>query len=129
MSEIVINLLEVSFSSEDIKDEFMDSVENEDAIFSFDCVGIDAELQSVSFKPLNEGFMFLFLSIDDVKGELLVLSESFPGVTFNYLVVAPGKKESINSILIEAGEVLSSQTIIGGAALLVGEMAKGGFAG
>lgn len=125
----MINLLEVSFTSDDEKDDFMESVESEDSIFSFDCVGIDAELDSVSFKPLNDGFMFLFLTDDDVKGELLVLSESFPGVAFNYLVVAPGKKETIISIHIEGGAVLSTQTIIGGAALLIGEMAKGGFAG
>lgn len=130
MSDVMINLLEVSFTTEDIKEEFMSSVESEDAVFSFDCIGIDVNLESVSFKPLNDGFMFLFLTDDeDVKGELLVLSESFPGVNFNYLTVAPGKKETIHSMIIEAGELLSTQTIIGGAALLVGEMAKGGFAG
>ena len=126
----MINLLGVSFSSEEEKDDFMTSVETDDEVFGFDCVGIDIILDSVSFKPVEEGFMFLFLTDEeDVKGELLVLSESFPGVTMNYLMIAPGDKEAVISMLIEAGEVLSSQTIIGEAAKLIGEMAKGGFAG
>ncbi len=130
MSDIVLNLLEVAFPSEEEKDEFMSAVESEDEVFSFDCVAIDVILESVSFKPVKEGFMFLFLTDDfDVKGELMVLSESFPGVMFDYLIIAPGDKESVISLQIEAGEVLSTQTIIGAAATLIGEMAKGGFAG
>jgi len=126
----MINLLGVNFSSEEEKDEFMSSVESEDSVFSFDCVGIDMPLESVSFKPLDDGFMFLFLTDDeDIKGELLVLSESFPGVQFNYLIIAPGDSEVIHSIIIEGGELLNTQTIIGSAATLIGEMAKGGFAG
>lgn len=130
MSDIKINLLGVTFSSDIEKDEFMTSVESEDEIFGFECVGIDYALDSVSFKPVDEGFMFLFLTEEeDVKGELLVLSDNFPGVTMNYLIISPGTNESIISMIIEAGEVLSTQTIIGEAAKLIGEMAKGGFAG
>lgn len=130
LSDIMINLLGVSFSTEEEKDEFMTSVEGEEVVFCFDCVGLDVILESVSFKPTNNGFMFLFLTEgDDVKGELMVLSEKFPGVVMDYLIIAPGNKESIFSMHIEAGEVLSSQTIIGAAAELIGEMAKGGFAG
>lgn len=130
MSDIKINLLGVTFSSDIEKDEFMTSVETEDEIFGFECVGIDYALDSVSFKPVDEGFMFLFLTEEeDVKGELLVLSDNFPGVTMNYLIISPGTNESIISMIIEAGEVLSTQTIIGEAAKLIGEMAKGGFAG
>ncbi|MGL1891769.1 MAG: hypothetical protein OCD02_09080 [Spirochaetaceae bacterium] len=130
MSNIMINLLEVSFLSEEEKDEFMTAVENEDDVFSFDCIGIEVPLESVSFKPVEEGFMFLFLTEEeDVKGEIQVLSETFPGVSFNYLVIAPGAKETIISMQLEGGEVLTTQTIIGAAAMLIGEMAKGGFAG
>ncbi len=126
----MINLLGVTFSSEEEKDDFMTSVETDDEVFGFDCVGIDCVIDSVSFKPVDEGFMFLFLTIDeDVKGELIVLSASYPGVTMNYLIIAPGAKEIVISMLIEAGEVLSTQTIMGEAAKLIGEMAKGGFAG
>ncbi len=129
MSDIIINLLQTSFTSDDEREEFMKSVEGEDEVFSFDCIGVDVKLDSVSFKPLKTGFVFLFLTEDyDVKGELMVLSELYPGVCFDYLAVAPGKEESVNSILIEAGEVLNSQTIIGPAAILIGEMVKGGFA-
>lgn len=130
MSDLIINLLGVNFSSEEEKEEFMSVVETDDEVFGFDCVGIDMPLESVSFKPVDDGFLFLFLTEeDDVKGELLVLSESFPGVRMDYLIIAPGGKESIFSLHIEAGEVMSSQTIIGEAAKLIGEMAKGGFAG
>ena len=129
MNDIIINLLGVKFSSEEEKDEFMETVETEDSIFGFDCVGIDADLDTVSFKPVEDGFLFLFLTEEDVKGELLVLSENFPGVNFNYLIIAPGEQEVIISLIIEAGELLSTQTIIGEAAKLIGEMAKGGFAG
>lgn len=126
----MINLLGVTFSSEEEKDDFMSSVETEDEVFGFDCVGIDIALEAVSFKPVDEGFMFLFLTEDeDVKGELLVLSEAFPGVTINYLIISPGDKEAVISMIIEAGELLSTQTILGEAAKLIGEMAKGGFAG
>ncbi|QEN03216.1 hypothetical protein EW093_00355 [Thiospirochaeta perfilievii] len=130
MSDILINLLGVKFSSEEEADEFMSAVETENDIFGFDCIGVEAELESVSFKPVDDGFVFLFLTEEeDVKGELLVLSETFPGVTFSYLVVAPGDKEVVISMIIEAGELLSTQTIMGDAAKLIGEMAKGGFAG
>lgn len=130
MSDLIINLLGVNFSSEEEKDDFMTAVETEDAVFGFECVGIDAGLETVSFKPVDDGFMFLFLTEDeDVKGELVVLSESFPGVSMNYLIIAPGEKEVIISMHIEAGEVMTTQTIIGEAAKLIGEMAKGGFAG
>lgn len=130
MNEIIINLLKVTFATEEAKEIFMDEVESEDQVFSFDCVGIDSPLDSVSFKPVGEDFLFLFITEDeDVKGELLVLSEAYPDVSFNYLIIAPGSMESIISLDIEAGEQLSSQTIIGDAARLIGEMAKGGFAG
>ena len=130
MSNTIINLLGVDFSSEEEKNEFMAAVESEDSVFSFDCVGIDMPLESVSFKPLDDGFMFLFLTDDeDIKGELLVLSENFPGARFNYVIIAPGESEVIHSIVIEGGELLNTQTIIGSAAKLIGEMAKGGFAG
>lgn len=126
----MINLLGVNFSSEEEKEDFMTAVETEDEVFGFDCVGLDILLDSVSFKPVDDGFMFLFLTeSEDIKGELLVLSDSFPGVTMNYLIIAPGQKEAVISMLIEAGEVLNTQTIIGEAAKLIGEMAKGGFAG
>lgn len=126
----MINLVEVSFSSEEEKDEFMSSVDNGEDVFSFDCLGIDISLESVSFKPVEENFMFLFLTEnEDVKGELQVLSENFPGVRIDYLVIAPGDKETLISMQIEAGEILSTQAIMGAAAKLVGEMAKGGFAG
>ncbi len=130
MNDIKINLLEVSFLSENEKESFMEAVEGEDDVFCFDCIGLDVELLSVSFKPVNDNFMFLFLTEEeDVKGELQVLSENFPGVHFEYLIVSPGKSETIISIQLEAGEVLSTQAIIGAAATLIGEMAKGGFAG
>jgi len=130
LSDVIINLLEVSFSSEAEKEEFMSSVENDEDVFSFDCIGVDLILDSVSFKPVDDDFLFLFLTDDeDVKGELQVLSESFPGVRMNYLIIAPGNREAIISIIIEAGEILSTQTIVGSAAKLIGEMAKGGFAG
>ena len=130
MSDIIINLIEAVFPNDEIKDEFMDAIESEDSVFSFQCVGIDDKLESVSFKPTDDGFLFLFLTDEeDVKGELMVLSENFSSITFNYLLVSPGSKESIISMIIEAGEVLSTQTIIGSAAKLIGEMARGGFAG
>lgn len=130
MSDMMINLLRVTFLSDNERDDFMASVETEDEVFGFECIGLDLLLESVSFKPVDDGFMFLFLTDeDDVKGELLALSEEFPGVNMEYLVVAPGSKESIFSLTIEGGAVLSSQTIIGPAAKLIGEMAKGGFAG
>lgn len=130
LSDVMINLLEVSFATDESKEEFMDTVENDDSVFSFDCIGVSIDLDSVSFKPLGDGFMFLFLTDnEDVKGELQVLSEEFPEVSFNYLIISPGDRESIISMQIEAGHVLSTQTIIGRAATLIGEMAKGGFAG
>lgn len=130
MGDIMINLLGVSFISDEERDDFMESVETDDEVFGFECIGLDLPLESVSFKPVDNGFMFLFLTDeDDVKGELLALSEQFPGVRMEYLIVAPGSKEGVFSLTIEAGEVLSSQTIIGSAAKLIGEMAKGGFAG
>lgn len=130
MNEILINLLEVTFATEEVKELFMDEIESEDSVFSFECIGVDTSLISVSFKPVGDGFMFLFITEqEDVKGELLVLSESYPDVSFDYLIIAPGTKEAIISMKIEAGELLSSQTIIGEAAKLIGEMAKGGFAG
>lgn len=130
MNDIIINLLKVTFGTEEVKENFMEEVEGEDDVFSFDCIGIDTPLDSVSFKPLDEGFLFLFITEEeDVKGELLVLSDEFPDVSFNYLIIAPGSMECITSIDIEAGELLSTQSIIGEAARLIGEMAKGGFAG
>ena len=129
MSDVKINLLGVSFSTEEEKDDFMTAVESENEVFSFECIGVDVPLESVSFKPVDNGFIFLFITDEeDVKGELLVLSENYPGVTMDYLIIAPGDSESIFSLQIEGGEVLSSQTIIGEAAKLIGEMAKGGFA-
>lgn len=130
MNEIIINLLEVNFANDEIKDLFMSEVECEDAVFSFECVDIDTPLDAVSFKPLDDGFMFLFITEDfDVKGEILVLSDVYPEVSFDYITISPGEKQAIISMKIEAGELLSTQTIIGEGARLIGEMAKGGFAG
>lgn len=130
MANVIINLLEAEFPNEDVKEVFMGSVESDDSVFSFEFLDIDTPLDAVSFKPVGDGFMFLFITEDeDVKGELLVLSEEFPSVRLNYVTISPGGSESVNSMQIEGGELLSIQTIIGHGARLIGEMAKGGFAG
>lgn len=130
MSDTRINIAEISFDSEEIMDSFMELVETDEAVFGFECIGEDISLEAVTFKPSDRGIIFLFLTEgEDVKGEFMKLSYSFPGISINYLMIAPGESEVIISCIIEAGEVMGEQAMTGPAAYLIGEMTSGGFSG